>query len=323
MESCRVASTSRWPRALRYLQLVSESSLQLRPVVTAADFDAWARVKSAVVPDEPVTGDQMVATHEEGRLLLLAELDGTLAGCGGAMRSHFAGRGFVSPRVLPEFRRHGIGTALLLALSDHVRSLGRSELTSFVYADEPDSVAFAERHGMSVVDDQLEQIRMAGSEVPIDPPEGIEIVALGDNREELLRAAWPVALEGYEDWPLPGTVSFSLDEWLRDEATRPDGSFVALEDGEVVGYAGMLQHANGSAMAENGLVVVRRDWRGRGIARALTRSQLAWADRCGVIQLVAWTQKGNERVQEMNRRLGYVDHARVLTVVGPLPHRRL
>ena len=287
-------------------------------MVTPADFDAWARVKSAVVPDEPVTGDQMVARHEEGRLLLLAELDGRLVGCGGATRSHFAGRGFVSPRVLPEFRRRGVGTALLLALSDHVRRLGRSELTSFVYADEPESVAFAERHGMSVIDDQLEQIRIAGSATPAEPPEGIEIVAVGDNREELLRAAWPVAVEGHKDWPLPGDVSFTLDEWLRDEATRPDGSFVALENGEVVGYAGMLEHANGSAMAENGLVVVRRDRRGRGISRALTRAQLAWADRNGVIQLVAWTQKGNERVQEMNRRLGYVDHARVLTVVGPV-----
>ena len=61
-------------------------------MVTPADFDAWARVKSAVVPDEPVTGDQMVARHEEGRLLLLAELGGRLVGCGGATRSHFAGR---------------------------------------------------------------------------------------------------------------------------------------------------------------------------------------------------------------------------------------
>jgi GNAT superfamily N-acetyltransferase len=302
---------------------MSKASLQLRPVVAAADFDAWARVKSAVVPNEPVTGDQMVATHEEGRLLLLAELDGKLAGCGGATRSHFAGRGFVSPRVLPEFRRRGVGTELLFALSDHVRSLGREELTSFVYADEPESVAFAERHGMSVIDYQLEQIRMAGSAVPVDPPEGIGIVSLAGNREELLRAAWPVALEGYADWPLPGEASFTLDEWLRDEATRPEGSFVALEDGEVVGYAGMLQHANGSATAENGLTFVRRDRRGCGIARALTRTQLAWADRSGVLQLVAWTQKGNERVQEMNRRLGYVDHARVLTVVGPLLASRL
>jgi GNAT superfamily N-acetyltransferase len=301
---------------------VPDAFIQLRPVASGADFDAWARIKSAVVPNEPVTGEQIHATHEEGRLLLLAELDAKLAGCGGAMRSHFAGRGFVSARVLPEFRRQGVGTALLHALSDHIRSLGRSELTSFVYADAPDSVAFAEDHGFAVVDDQLEQIREAGSAAVVDPPEGIEIVALTERREELLGAAWPVAQEGYEDWPLPGDASFTLDEWLRDEATRPEGSFVALEDGEVVGYAGMLEHANGSAIAENGLMFVRRDRRRRGIALALLRSQLAWADRSGVVQLVAWSQKGNERVQEMNRRLGYVDHARVLTVVGPLLPRR-
>ncbi len=94
--------------------------------------------------------------------------------------------------------------------------------------------------------------------------------------------------------PLPGDVSFDLEEWLRDEATRPDGSFVALEHGEVVGYAGLLEHANGSAMAEHGLTTVRRDRRRRGIAHALKRAQLEWAARSGLVQLVTWTQKGNE-----------------------------
>ncbi len=105
--------------------------LLLRPVVSGADLDAWARLKSAIVPNEPVTAEQIHATEEEGRLLLLAEVDGNLAGCGIAARSHFAGRGFVAPRVLPDFRRQGVGTALLLALTDHIRSLGREELISF------------------------------------------------------------------------------------------------------------------------------------------------------------------------------------------------
>jgi len=291
----------------------------LRPVVSGADLDAWARLKSAIVPNEPVTAEQIQATDQEGRILLLAEVEGALAGCGIAARSHFAGRGFVAPRVLPEFRRRGIGTALLLALADHVRSLGREELISFVYAGEPDSVAFAERFQQEVVDYQLEQIRLIGAEEPVAPPEGIEIVALGDRREELLRAAWPVALEGYADMPLPGDVSFERDEWLRDEATRPKGSFVALEDGEVVGYAGLLEHANGSAVAEHGLTVVRRDRRRRGIASALKRAQLEWAARSGLVELVTWTQKGNEAMQAINRGLGYVDHSRVLTYTGPLP----
>jgi GNAT superfamily N-acetyltransferase len=288
-------------------------------VESGADLDAWARLKSAIVPNEPVTAEQIQATDEEGRILLLAELDGNLVGCGIAARSHFAGRGFVAPRVLPDFRRRGVGTALLLALTDHIRSLGREELISFVYADEADSVAFAERFGQEVVDYQLEQIRLIGVEEHVPAPPGIEIVALADRREELLRATWPVALEGYADMPLPGDVSFELDEWLRDEATRPAGSFVALEDGDVVGYAGLLEHANGSAMAEHGLTVVRRDRRRRGIAHALKRAQLEWAARSGLVQLVTWTQKGNEAMQAVNRSLGYVDHARVLTYTGPLP----
>src|SRR5690349_4041289 len=82
----------------------------LRPVVSGADLDAWARLKSAIVPNEPVTAEQIHATDEDGRLLLLAELDGKLVGCGIAARSHFAGRGFVAPRGAPRlpraWRRH-------------------------------------------------------------------------------------------------------------------------------------------------------------------------------------------------------------------------
>ncbi len=144
----------------------------LRVVVSGHDLDAWARLKSAIVPNEPVTAEQIHATDEEGRLLLLAELDGDLAGCGIAARSHFAGRGFVAPRVLPQFRRRGVGTALLLALADHVRGLGREELISFVYADEPESVAFAEHFEQQVVDYQLEQVRMIGAEAPVDAAAG-------------------------------------------------------------------------------------------------------------------------------------------------------
>jgi mycothiol synthase len=290
----------------------------IRPVVDDDDLVAWVRVKNAVVPNEPVTVEQLRTSAEDGRLLVLAELDGSLAGCGAAARSHFAGRGFVAPRVLHAFRRRGVGSALLRVLSDHVASLDRAELTSFVYDDEPESVAFAERFGGTVVDYQLEQIRVVADEPPAAPPTGIELVPLGERREELLRAAWPVALEGYADMPLPGDVSFELEEWLRDEATRPEGSFVALEGGEIVGYGGLLAHANGSATAEHGLMAVRRDRRRRGIATAIKQAQLAWASRSGVVELVTWTQKGNEAMQSVNRSLGYVDHSKVLTMTAPV-----
>jgi GNAT superfamily N-acetyltransferase len=106
---------------------------------------------------------------------------------------------------------------------------------------------------------------------------------------------------------------------LRDEATRPEGSFVAFDGGELVGYAGMTEHANGDATAEHGLTVVRRDRRRRGIARALKQSQLHWAASNGVVELVTWTQKGNEAMQALNASLGYVTRSRALTMQGPIP----
>jgi GNAT superfamily N-acetyltransferase len=114
-------------------------------------------------------------------------------------------------------------------------------------------------------------------------------------------------------------VTYKKETWLRDEATRPDGSFVALEDGEPVGYAGMVEHADGHAIAEHGLTVVRRDRRGRGIARALKQTQLHWASQTGIDELVTWTQQGNEAMQALNRGLGYVDKSKVITYQGPLP----
>ena len=292
----------------------------LRVAESPVDLETWARVKSAVVPNEPVTGEQLAASDEEGRLLLLAERGGVVVGCGIAARSSFGGRAFIAARVLEEHRRQGVGTQLLGALSGHARALDRNGVNAFVYADEPHSIAFAEHFGLTEVDYQLEQVRAIGDEPAPELPEGLELERVGGRREELLHAAWhAVALEAYNDLPLPGEANFELTEWLREEATRPEGSFVAFENGKIVGWAGLSAHANGDAVAEHGLTAVRRDRRGHGIGRALKRAQLHWAAQNGVGELVTWTQRGNEAMQSLNRSLGYVDTAKVITYQGPLP----
>ncbi len=243
--------------------------IELRVVTTPADLEAWATLKSRVVPNEPITAEQLVATDEPGRLLLLAEREGTLAGCGIAAPSHFGERAFIAARVLPDHRRRGVGRELVRVLADHGRALGRSGVSGFVDAEDAAAFAFARTYGLEEVDYQLEQVRLVGIEPEPVIPDGIEVVSLAARREELLEAVWPVALEGYEDLPLPGPVTFPKATWLREEATRADGSFVAFEGSELVGYAGLMEHGNGSATAEHGLTVVRRDHRRRGIARAL------------------------------------------------------
>lgn len=80
-----------------------------------------------------------------------------------------------------------------------------------------------------------------------------------------------------------------------------------------------MRHPNGDAIAEHGLTAVRRDRRRCGVATALKRKQLAWAARNGVRELVTWTQRGNEDMQRVNERLGYVLRAQILSVRAPLP----
>jgi GNAT superfamily N-acetyltransferase len=295
--------------------------IALRVVESAADLETWARIKSAVVPNEPVTPQQLEANAEPERLLLLASIDGVDAGCGIAELSNFGGRAFAAARVLEQYRRRGVGTALARSLAAHGRSLGRDGVNAFVDADDDDAIAFARSFGLSEVDYQLEQLRTVAPDEPAPvPPPGIELVSLAGRREERLREAWEaVALAGYEDMPLPGPVTYRLETWLREEATRPEGSFVALETGEIVGYAGLMGHANGDATAEHGLTTVRRDRRRRGIARAMKLAQLHWASQNGVVELITWTQRGNEGMQAVNRSLGYRDASKVLTMQGQLP----
>jgi len=283
------------------------------------DFTAWVDITNTVVPNERTTVAKIRAAEEPGRLLLLAESRGVPVGCGIAAPSSLAGRAFIAVRVLPDHRRNGVGSVLAAALIDHARALGLTGVNSFVYADEPYSIAFVRWLGLAEVDYQLEQIRVISDEPAPQVPAGIELVALASRREELLEAVWPLAQQGYADMPLPGEAVFTLGEWLREEATCPQGSFIALEGGERVGYAGLLVHADGPAVAEHGLTVVRRDRRGRGIARMLKLAQMHYAASSHIARLITWTQQGNEAMQALNRSLGYTDSCKVITYQGPLP----
>jgi mycothiol synthase len=281
--------------------------IAIRPATTDADLEAWIRVRRAVLPDESAgTVESLRAQESEERVLLLAEWDGELAGSGLADRSDMRLRFGIAPRVLSGFRRRGIGTALLRELEAHASRFDVAEVSALV--DDEGSAAFAERYGFREVDRQVEQVKQLRDEPAGEAPPGVEVTTIAD-QPELLRDAYPAT-----DVP----VEVSLEDWLRDEATLPAGSFVALADGEIVGYSGLIEHDN-SGVAEDGLTVVRRDWRRRGLALALKRFEHAWAAQNGVRELVTWTQRENEGMRRLNELLGYEYRAVSLTMCAPLP----
>jgi GNAT superfamily N-acetyltransferase len=254
---------------------------------------------------------------EPDRLVLVAELGGEIVGAGLAGRSDVQGRGFVIPRVHPDARRRGVGTAMLARLAQHVAGLGFDK--AWGSADDPGSRAFAERFGFEEVDREVEQVIALPAELPHAPlPEGVEVVSVA-YRPELLREAYSLAsAEGYADLAIDGDVVVKLDDWLRDEATLPGGSFVALDQGRIVGYSGLMRH-DSAGVAEDGLTVVARDWRRRGLAMALKRLELAWAAEHGFNEVHTWTQRRNEGMRAVNERLGYEYRTVGFKMMGPVP----
>jgi predicted N-acetyltransferase YhbS len=132
--------------------------MELSVCVTDDDYEAWRAVRMAVLPHElTATVAELRAQDSPTRLLMLATKDGTVVGSGMADRSESAGGSFVAPRVLPEHRRQGVGTALLRALADHCSGLGLPGVRASV--EDEGSLAFGQRFGFAEVDRQVEQVR--------------------------------------------------------------------------------------------------------------------------------------------------------------------
>jgi mycothiol synthase len=291
--------------------------MELSVCLTDDDYEAWRQVRIAVLPGERCdTVAEMRAQDSPDRLLLLAVMDGTVVGSGVGDRSDLAGGGFAAPRVRPEYRRRGVGTALLYAVAEHCASLDVPELRAMV--DDPGSLAFAERFGFVEVDRQIEQVRAVGDEQPPSAlPAGVEVVTL-DERPELWAACYDsFGTEVLADFAVFQPLVISAEQWAAHWAGDP--MFLALYDGEVIGCAGLGRDTDRPERGENALTAVRRDWRGHGIASHLKRRTLHWAAEHGLTELYTWTQAGNSSMLRLNEHLGYVTGSTSITVTRPLP----
>lgn len=292
--------------------------IELRRAETDADLEVWRQVRMTVLPNERCDSVEELRRMEyPERLFLLAFLDGQLAGSGGAGRSDLGG-GSVIPRVVPEHRRRGVGTELLRALADHATSLGFTDAGAGV--EDDGSLAFAERFGFHETGRQVEQVRTISADEPAPQiPRGVRLVSLAERPDLWRRTYGELALQAFEDIPTPRPIQVTLEQWEREWVHWPEGSFVALAGDEIVGCAGLMRDDDHPDRAENSLTAVRRDWRGRGLARALKQTVIAWAVANGLRELYTWTQDGNENMRAVNEKLGYVTRNVSISVRAPLP----
>jgi GNAT superfamily N-acetyltransferase len=292
--------------------------IEVRPVGSDADYAAWRRVRMVVLPYERVpTTDELRARAGGGQRYFLAELDGVPAGSGVVGKSDLAASAFVAPRVLPPYRRRGVGSALLRVLAREAGAMGFTVAGASV--DDRGSVVFAERFGFREVDRQVEQVRAIGDEQPPAVPPGVTVLPVSARPELWGLVYETVGAQAFQDVATISGLEVSREQWDRDWISDPDAMFVALAGDEVIGCAGLLPDPDQPHRAEHALTAVRRDWRKRGVASALKRTTLFWAAEHGFTEVYTWTQRGNDDMRTLNTHLGYVTRTESISVRADLP----
>ena len=247
---------------------------------------------------------------------------GTAIGVGGWHSPEGVARGEI--RVIGDERGRGVGSALLGDLSVWARRLGYAELMGPVKEVDAESLAWTERRGfVEVGRNSMLVLDLRTIEPPaVVPPEGIEIVTWAE-RTGVEREMYAVAREAYPDVPGEEEAEVApFEEWLsmdmQGASDRPEATFLALADGEVVAYAKLALSLARPTVAMHDMTGVRRAWRGRGIAGALKAAEIAWAKEHGYERLETQNEERNEPIRRLNERYGYVVEPGSVTVRGSI-----
>ena len=156
----------------------------------------------------------------------------------------------------------------------------------------------------------------------INAPAGIRISSLAAS-PGAIQGMYEVACEAYPD--IPGEESSAMapfQKWRDNDidgvSDRPEATFVALAGDEVVGYAKLSLSEALPDVAFHDITGVKRSWRGRGIAGALKRAEIAWAIDAGYEALRTFNEERNAPIRALNKRHGYVVEPGTIRVRGAL-----
>ncbi len=185
-----------------------------------------------------------------------------------------------------EWRRRGIGSAILRHNEAHLRSLAAGQATErprVLAANAPErrvgAVALLESHGYRPVRWFFDMVRPTLDEVEVPPlPEGVELRPV-HGREQLSRLFHADAEAFRDHWGGFDESDAAVEQFLADPDYDPELFMVAWDGDEIAGAVlnVIVEHENLALGRLRGLLdtaFVRRPWRGRGLAAALVGRSL-------------------------------------------------
>lgn len=228
--------------------------------------------------------------------IVVAEVDGEVVGYGWAFwvdttdgARDYITRGYVHP----EWRRRGVGTAILEHNETRLRALSVSHdvdrprrLGTFADARRPGAVALVTRHGYEPVRFFFNMLRPTLDEVTLPPmPEGLEVRPIARDRGAYRRLFDADAEAFLDHWGGFDASDDTFQEWLDEPEFDPSLFVIGWDGDEVAGAVINIIDENENELLnrKRGLlasVFVRRPWRRRGLAAALVaRSLVALRER--------------------------------------------
>jgi mycothiol synthase len=188
--------------------------------------------------------------------------------------------------VHPDWRRRGIGTAILRRNEAHLRELAAGHetdrprsYTAYTPERRLGAVALLEGNGYRPVRYFFDMVRPTLDDVRVpDLPAGIEIRPVAGR--EQLRKLFDADVAAFADhWGGFDASDASFEQWLADPDYDPSLFLVAWDGEEIAGAVvnAIVEHENVELGRRRGLldsVFVRRPWRGRGLGAALVGRSL-------------------------------------------------
>ncbi|MFD9223191.1 GNAT family N-acetyltransferase [Streptomyces sp. NPDC060064] len=295
-----------------------------------ADAASVSRVRRAALPymvttPEAVAFGVQSANPAKKYRLLIAEKDGEIIGTahvGIAYDSGEPGQSFVTPHVHPEHRGQGAGALILRAAEEHLTAEGARTVYAWVM-DEPESRAFAEKHGYRPTRPaHFQRLDLANGTLPPMPelPAGVELRTAADFEADP-RPMFRADAEATSDEPSDIGAEFDdYDDWITHTWNNPlldrDLSTVVLVGGEVAAFT--AAHSDGSTRYMSGMTGTLRAHRGRGFAKLAKTDSLRRARAAGYKEAFTSNDADNGPMLAINKWFGYeicateVRHVRTL-----------
>lgn len=312
------------------------STCSLRGPVYPADAEAIAGVRSAADPSWPVTAEQVLHFHNNRDLNffdteVLAEQGGRVVGAGSIGHdtfSHEDWRYWGGLVVHPEARGQGIGTALYDELLRRVQKRGAKEIRTMLSDlphDEP-GVRFIRKRGFQPTWERYESslhtrdvdLHAFNDLLTQVEASGIRLRSLAELAGDPERNRWLYELDWilFQDVPMGLTLTKrSPEAWVKEELDdpmlRPKLSFVAIDPtrtdpltGPYIGYSTIGWNPAGG-YAYIGMTGVLREYRGRGIAKALKVAAMRSLAAAGGGEIKTFNDSPNKTMLRMNEALGF------------------